>query len=364
MTEKIVMLSDDTHIRTLLNKMIPGPCDFFMTPDDFLSIKGIYSPRNTIVFIDDRFQYRQALQICYKIQHKWPGMRIVILLKKDDEMPDTPIANGTITYLPKPLTPSGLAKAFRVNTICMDNEEAEVSYLVGDSDCMNKLRLKIRNIAAVLSNTIITGETGSGKELTLKELHRHSGKTLVTVNCSSLNSDIAESDLFGHIKGAYTSSTSERNGYIKRADGGILFLDEIENLSSQAQASMLRFLDSGEYYKVGGDVLNKADVIVIAATNEPLDMLLAEGRLRKDFYMRLAVNTLHVPPLREHPEDIPLLVRHKEKLMGYSTFIKDMDAAYSHNWTGNVRELFNVVQRAHRDCPENPAITADMLEVN
>lgn len=362
MYENIVMLSDDTHIRTQLNRFLPSPCTFFRTPEEFFREGERFSAGSTVIMIDDRFQYREAVQLCYRIQHQWPGIRIVLLLKTEADMPDTPIENGSIFYLPKPLSEAGVNKVIRRRRRL--EAAASDSLIIGDSDCMQRLREKIMRLAASLGNTIITGETGSGKEVTMKELHRLCGKNLVSVNCSSLNTQIAESDLFGHHKGAFTGSTSERSGYIRRANGGILFLDEIETLTSQAQANMLRFLDSGEFYTVGGDTLNRAQVTVIAATNEPVSRLLAEGKLRRDFYMRLSVNHIHVPALREHLEDIPSLVRLKEHQMGYEASIKEMAAAYRHEWSGNVRELFNVVQRAHQENPESPAITEEIIRAD
>lgn len=366
MKERIVMLSDDTHMRTQLNKLLDSPCDFFRSPDEFFSDQGQYSAGNTIIVLDDRFQARESSRICYKAQQIWPGIRMIMLLRRDEGIPDMPLGHGPFVYLPKPVSEKSLHKAFSMLLIDSNDEKSVVldkqeSLLIGDSKCMQNLRSQIRRAAAALSNTIITGETGSGKEMAVKDIQNYTGRKLVAVNCSSLNGNLAESDLFGHRNGSFTGSTWERGGFIKQADGGILFLDEIENLSPLSQASLLRFLDSGEYRSLGEDSLKKADVTVIAATNEPVDRLLAEGRIRKDFYMRLAVCKISIPPLREHLEDIPSLVRHKEKHMGYRTHIKEMSAAYSHTWSGNVRELFNVVMRSHQHNPEEPSITQEMI---
>lgn len=224
------------------------------------------------------------------------------------------------------------------------------SILVGSSAEMAKLRSSIRLIGPQDCNVIIYGETGSGKELVAQGLHaaRFSGEA-PTVNCALLEGDLLESFLFGHTKGSFSGAQETKPGLVEQADGSTLILDEIEEMSMRTQAKLLRFLDKGEYHRIGDTSLRHSRCRIIAITNESVRDLLEKRRMRQDFYMRLAGATILVPPLKKHLEDLPELIRAREKERGYSTPIRDIASLMDYSWPGNVRQLFQAVDRIHRN---------------
>jgi len=228
--------------------------------------------------------------------------------------------------------------------------------IIGRSAPLARVLEQVDLVAATSSTVLVSGETGTGKELVARAIHQHSDRRqrlFVAVNCAALPATLVESELFGHEKGAFTGATARRVGRFEQADGGTLFLDEVGELPLETQAKMLRVLQSGEFERVGGGRLLKTNVRVIAASNRDLEQGVREGRFRSDLYHRLSVFPIHLPPLRERPEDIPLLaaylVTRKARQLGRSIermphLILDRLSAY--DWPGNVRELENVLERA------------------
>lgn len=227
--------------------------------------------------------------------------------------------------------------------------------MLGESKPMQLLREQIDKIAKTECTVLILGESGSGKELVAHQIHQKSprkNKPFITVNCSALPETLLESELFGHVKGAFTSATLNKKGKFEAADGGTILLDEIGDMSLSAQSKLLRVLESGDIEKVGATQSTKVDVRVIAATNKNLVQATQDQHFRQDLYYRINVVTIRVPPLREHREDIPLLAHHYLKY--FSRQIPNSDKRLSHNaieelknysWPGNVRELRNLMQR-------------------
>ncbi len=227
--------------------------------------------------------------------------------------------------------------------------------LVGSSPGMREVFRKIRLYGASDASVIITGETGAGKELVARALHeesdRHSGP-YAELNCTAISEQLLESELFGHERGAFTGAIREHRGYFERADGGTLFLDEIGDMPLYIQAKLLRVLEDGRVQRVGGEQSRKVDVRVVGATNVPLEQAVAEGHFRADLYHRLAVLRIHLPPLRERPEDIPLLAEHflQEFNQKYHKGVQRLTGEairllQSYLWPGNVRELRNLLER-------------------
>lgn len=228
--------------------------------------------------------------------------------------------------------------------------------LIGSSRAMRVVRDMIYQVADTDANILITGESGTGKELVADALQAHSSrsdKTFLKVNCSAIHENLLESDLFGYEKGAFTGAVARQKGKFEIVDGGTIFLDEIGDISSRMQASLLRVLQSGELIRVGGNSSVRVDVRVIAATNVDLAKAVQEKRFRLDLYYRLNIIQIPIPPLRERKEDIVELASHFVKRYG-KAFKKEIDFLPSniidkfilHDWPGNVRELENVVQRA------------------
>lgn len=228
--------------------------------------------------------------------------------------------------------------------------------LVGKSPQMEELYEIVRKLAGVDTTILITGESGTGKELLVEALHasgNRAGKPLVRVNCSALPENLLESELFGHVRGAFTGATRDRTGRIQAAQGGIFFLDEIGEIAPRIQLQLLRFLESREYERVGESVTRKADVRIFAATNVDLAARVQEGLFREDLYYRLKVMVIHVPPLRDRPEDIPSLIEHflsvfnKKFSKNISRLAPEvLDLFMDHSWPGNVRELKHVIEHA------------------
>ena len=239
-------------------------------------------------------------------------------------------------------------------------EEIKLHYIyeeiVGRSEAMKKVLVLVEQVARTHTTVLIQGETGTGKELLARAIHRlsvHQGRPLVTVNCASLPPTLIESELFGREKGAYTGALTRMVGRFEAADGSTLFLDEIGELPQDVQSKLLRVLEEGRFERLGSPKTLQVNVRIIAATNRDLSQDVKESRFRKDLYYRLNVFPIYVPPLRERPEDIPLLVwsfvRHFEKKMGKRVDTisrKSMEALQRHPWPGNVRELRNVIEHA------------------
>ena len=230
-----------------------------------------------------------------------------------------------------------------------------VQPIIGSSAVIEHVRQVIDRIAAFDTRTLIVGENGTGKELVAHWLHaksRRAAGPFVEVNCAAIPSELIESELFGHERGAFTSAVKQRKGKFEQADGGTLFMDEIGDMSLAAQAKVLRALQESRISRVGGDKEIEVDVRVLAATNKDLREEIRKGNFREDLYHRLAVIVLRVPALREHPDDIPVLVEHFIHTIAaeYGTPPKPIDAEAlaalrQMPWTGNIRELRNVVER-------------------
>lgn len=226
--------------------------------------------------------------------------------------------------------------------------------LVHESEEMRSIIDIINRIAKSNINVIITGETGTGKELVAKEIHKRSNrsnKPFVVINCASLTEELFDSDVFGHTKGSFTGAVGDKIGYVEKADGGTIYLDEITALSPTMQAKLLRFAQSGEYNKVGSSTVMRSNVRIISSTNKKLENEIRNNSLREDLFYRLNTIVLRMPPLRKRREDIPLLV--KEHL---GSSVKDvqpeaMDVFLNYPWPGNVRELFNCLERIKINLP-------------
>ena len=243
--------------------------------------------------------------------------------------------------------------------------------MVGESEGIQTIQHMVQTVAPTDARVLVTGANGSGKELVARQVHDHSGRAsgpFVEVNCAAIPSELIESELFGHEKGAFTSAVSQRKGKFEQAQGGTLFLDEVGDMSASAQAKVLRALQENKISRVGSDKDISVDVRVVAATNKDLKAAIANGEFREDLYHRLAVVPIHVPSLAERASDIPLLVAHFLEVLCAQTgrpvpkVSKDaMAALQKAPWTGNVRELRNAVERLLIFCPAGKSIDADLV---
>jgi len=244
--------------------------------------------------------------------------------------------------------------------------------MVGESEGIQQIQHMVDTVAPTDARVLITGANGSGKELVARQVHNHSQRAngpFVEVNCAAIPSELIESELFGHEKGAFTSAVSQRKGKFEQAQGGTLFLDEVGDMSASAQAKVLRALQENKISRVGSDKDIQVDVRVVAATNKDLKAAIAAGEFREDLYHRLAVVPIHVPSLAERASDIPLLVAHfLDVLCAQSgrpvpkVTAGAMTALTKAPWTGNVRELRNAVERLLIFCPAGKSVDDALVQ--
>lgn len=243
----------------------------------------------------------------------------------------------------------------RMRQTISEQHEGELTPIIGESDAIEEIKSTIDRVAPTEARVLIMGENGTGKELVAKWIHKKSNRSdhpMVEVNCAAIPSELIESELFGHEKGAFTGATQQRIGKFELADGGTLFLDEVGDMSLSAQAKVLRVLQENKIERVGGDRSIPVDVRVVAATNKDLMEEIEEGQFREDLYHRIGVILIEVPPLRERRDDIPLITRHfadriaRRNGLEPKQFTDDaLDRLQRYEWRGNVRELNNVIER-------------------
>jgi DNA-binding NtrC family response regulator len=274
------------------------------------------------------------------------------------------VKKGAFDYLSKPIDLNRLLVTIRnamhkstlvVETKILKKKIGKTYQMIGNSSALNNIRDMIDKVAPTDARVLITGSNGSGKELVAREIHNKSSRAnapLIEVNCAAIPSELIESELFGHEKGAFTSAIATRKGKFELAEGGTIFLDEIGDMSLSAQAKVLRALQENKITRVGGDKEIKVDVRIIAATNKDLKKQIEKGEFREDLFHRLSVIPIQVPSLNERKEDIPLLTEHFVNLicadygMPIKTITKDaIKVLQQKDWTGNIREFRNVIER-------------------
>ncbi len=308
-----------------------------------------------------------GLEVLAKAKRELPAAEVVILTGHNSiRMAVQAMQAGAATYLTKPLDVNELRivvdKRSQSQRLARTNEQLwrqlnerfGFEGVVGNSTLMLKVIEKLRQVAPTSATVLITGESGTGKELAAKALHVNSPrrhKPFVPLNCASLSEAILESELFGHVKGAFTGAERERKGYIEQANGGTLFLDEVGDIPLSTQVKLLRVLESGELTRVGSNETLKVNVRLLSATNRELSEAIAAGKFRQDLYHRIKVVSIKLPPLRQRREDIPLLIEHFLKGLSsdHGKTISSLTSAarktlMTYGWPGNVRELRNVIE--------------------
>ncbi|MGQ0561298.1 MAG: sigma-54-dependent transcriptional regulator [Gemmatimonadota bacterium] len=318
-----------------------------------------------IVLLDLALPDVKGLELLARVHARWP-LSPIIMMSGRASLADAVQATklGAFHFIEKPLTPEAILLTIRgaldlrrARTVsrAMVAEYGPGYELVGSSEAMARVRDLIERIARTDARVLITGESGTGKELVAAALHarsRRADAAFIRVNSAALPRELIESEMFGHEKGAFSGAHAVHRGKFELADGGTLFLDEIGDLSADAQAKLLRVLETGEFQRVGGEQQIKVDVRVIAATNRDLRRELAEGRFRDDLYHRLNVIPIELPPLRARKEDVPELVAHFlarwQARTGRKPPVLTSDALAAlawYDWPGNVRELANLCER-------------------
>ncbi|GAB5459838.1 MAG: sigma-54 dependent transcriptional regulator [Henriciella sp.] len=312
----------------------------------------------------------------------YPDMKIIAI---DDQSSVAgaveTIKAGCSDYLSRPVSMGTLEEALerlkdiapssRKRTIAPSNQNTGPSKFIGHSPVMQRIQILTANFAKSTASVLITGESGTGKEVCASELHRLSARAngpFIPINCAALPSELMESELFGHIKGAFTGASSDRVGAAQAAHGGTLFLDEIGEMDIALQAKLLRFLQTGEVKKVGSDKVLTVDARVVCATNRNLQKLIKEGKFREDLYYRLDVLSIDLPPIRARGNDIIELANHfydqfieLEGGQGGGLMPSARLALIEYDWPGNVRELQNVIRRGVVLSGGGPLEASDLL---
>jgi DNA-binding NtrC family response regulator len=339
-----------------------------------------------VVLLDLMLPDRPGLDVLRDIRRRDPDAVVVIVTAYSSiEGAIHAMREGAFHYIPKPFQNQEVLltvrKGAEARRLTEENrrlkQELSKQYglgrIIGKSEPMRKVFDLVRLAGPSRSTILVEGESGTGKELVARAIHTHSprsGAPFVTVNSGSMPTDLLESNLFGHVRGAFTGAVANKKGLFEAAEGGSIFFDEIGTVSLETQAKLLRLIQEKEFMRVGSVETQKADVRIIAATNVDLKKMVAEGRFRDDLYYRLCVITIPIPSLRERREDIPLLAEHfmrlyaSENEKAISGIAPDaMRALLDHDWPGNVRELENALERAVVLCPGG-AIGLDLLPEN
>ncbi|MBN1945725.1 MAG: sigma-54-dependent Fis family transcriptional regulator [Bradymonadales bacterium] len=366
---KILTIDDEKSVCIACKKILEDAefqVDYTLSPQEGIEkvIQGDYD----VVLLDLRMPEMNGIEVLETIKQNKPDVRVVIITGYATiQTSIEAVKKGAFDYVSKPFTPEELTiavkKALEDREIRSENrylkEELTRMYkttkLIGRSKAMEDIMMQIRKIAPTSFTVTVYGESGTGKELIAQAIHEFSNRNtgpFVAIDLSTLTSTLVESELFGHVRGAYTGATQNRPGYFTIADGGTLFLDEVSNVSWELQGKLLRVLESHRIRPVGSDREHEVDVRIITATNQDLFELVEAGKFREDLYYRLNVIPLNVPPLRDRSEDIPLLAtfflqeakkRNQSALKGFTT--EAMAKMVSYHWPGNVREIRNVVER-------------------
>ena len=362
---KILVVDDERAIRNSLKEILGDEgYDVDIAEDGATAVGMAEKERYDVIFCDIKMPNMEGTEVLEKLRADGVDAAIVMISGHGDI--DTAvecIKKGAFDFIQKPLDLNRILITIKNATertqIITENTNLKKrvygQQMIGDSAPMQHLRDMIEKVAPTNTRVLITGPNGSGKELVARSLHQQSLRSnmpYVDVNCAAIPSELIESELFGHEKGAFTSAVKQHKGKFEQADGGTLFLDEIGDMSLAAQAKVLRVLQEKKLSRVGSDMDIEVDVRVIAATNKDLKAEIEKGNFREDLYHRLSVIVLHVPSLDERKDDIPILVDYfidqvctESGMPKKAVSPEAMKLLQEKSWTGNIRELRNVVER-------------------
>ncbi len=347
----------------------PLPLEIQVAEGTAQAIKMLSADRFDAVLCDLVMNGSGGIEVLQFVQSRGIQTPMIIITGYgDEETAEECFAAGAFDFVSKPIDRLSLIAVLRrallrsglifdeTNTKAPERLVPQFANLVGTSDAMNEVLWRIAKVAEADTNIAIYGESGTGKELVARAIHysgRRAKHPLIVLDCAAIPEGLMESEMFGHVRGAFTSAMSDREGVFQLANGGTLFLDEVGELSLPLQAKLLRVIQCREFRKVGGKHPIKVDVRIIAATNKDLRNMVAEAKFREDLFYRLEVIPLVIPPLRQRKEDVPLLVDHfiqefnrnnKKQIRGVSS--RTMGVLLRYHWPGNIRELENCIERA------------------
>jgi len=362
--DQVWVVDDDRSIRWVLEKALQkASIQTRCFPNANLLLEALEEARPDAILTDIRMPGIDGLELLDRLQLKQPDLPIIIMTAHSDlESAVSAFHGGAFEYLPKPFDVDDAVDLVR--RACNHGQRnrkgqakstpaatEKTPEIIGEAPAMQEVFRAIARLARSNITVLINGESGTGKELVARALHRHSpraDKPFIALNMAAIPRDLLESELFGHERGAFTGAQARRAGRFEQADGGTLFLDEIGDMPQELQTRLLRVLADGEFFPVGGHATVKVDVRIIAATHQNLENLVHEGRFREDLFHRLNVIRVHIPPLRERRQDIPLLLRHflqeasTELNVEAKSLLPEVEEVLCMlDWPGNVRQMEN-----------------------
>ena len=380
----ILIIDDEESIRTSLREILEY--EGHAVAEAGTGMDGVLAATKSsrdVIFCDVKMPQMDGLDVLDMLNKKKVSCPVVMISGHGTvETAVQALKKGAYDFIQKPLDLNRVLVTLRnvlergdlmqtTEVLKRKVHDSQSHEIVGESQEIKHILEMIQTVAPTDARVLITGDNGAGKELVARQLHNlstRSGQPFVEVNCAAIPSELIESELFGHEKGAFTSAVSQRKGKFEQAEGGTLFLDEVGDMSSSAQAKVLRALQESKISRVGSDKDIAVDVRVVAATNKNLKEAIASGAFREDLFHRLAVVPMHVPSLAERPTDIPLLVQHFLQALSAQSgrpvpkvTPKAMGLLEQAPWTGNVRELRNVVERLLIFCQDGSAIDEHLI---
>lgn len=365
---KILIIEDEVSIRRVLVKILSEENDAYQVSEAEDGLAGMELIKNEdfdLILCDIKMPKMDGVEVLEATKKIKPEIPMVMISGHGDlDVAVNTMRLGAFDYISKPPDLNRLLNTVRIaldrKELVVENKQLKKKVsknyeMVGESKAIEHIKEMIEKVAPTEARVLITGPNGTGKELVAHWIHEKSDRSkgpMIEVNCAAIPPELIESELFGHIKGAFTSAIKDRAGKFEAANGGTLFLDEIGDMSLAVQAKVLRALQEGKVQRVGNDRDIKVDVRVVAATNKNLKEEIKENRFREDLYHRLAVILIEVPPLNDRREDIPLLIDFftdkisQEQGTAKKEFNKKaIKLLQAYDWTGNIRELRNVVER-------------------
>ncbi len=365
MKPKILVIDDDPSLRRVLEYNLQEEgYDVLVADSGETGLVVFAEEKPSLVITDMKMSGMDGMQVLKSLKEQSPDTLVIIITAFGAvDMAVEAMKLGAYDYITKPFNRDALRltvrKALQFTGLAEENrrlkdelsDKIDFRSIIGNSPQMEKIFAIVSKVADTEASVLITGESGTGKELIARSIHANSSRRnspFIAINCAAIPRDLLESELFGHMKGAFTGAIRDKVGKFQLAEGGTLFLDEVGDLPVELQPKLLRALQEKEIEPVGGTTVQKLDVRIVSATNLDIDRAIAAGSFREDLYYRLSVIPIHLPPLRERRKDIPILIRHfcSKHGSGEVTFDKDaLETMVSYSWPGNVRELENSVER-------------------
>ncbi len=386
MAGKILVVDDEKDMLTLLTRIITEKSDYDVVAshDPLKAVEIMKNQHIDMVITDLKMPKMDGIALLEHTKKNQPDVVVVVMTAYATiETAVEATQKGAFDYIAKPFRKERILltinNAMKLQSLSLENnallkslkQQKKFSAIIGSSHAIKSIIKEIEQVAQSSATILICGESGTGKELVARAIHYHSQRNenrFITINCTAMPEHIIESELFGHVKGAFTGAWKDKKGLVEEADRGTLFFDEIGDLNMVMQAKLLRLLQEGEYKPVGGLKTMHADIRFLSATNQDLKKLVAEKRFREDLFYRLNVINFSLPPLRDRKEDIPILAQHfleKYTIMNKKEIRQinneAMSALMAQKWNGNVRELENVIERGVILCRSDQIELSDIF---